>query len=204
MVGVSKLDAVSCCFSILDKTTYGVGDNVPSLIPLETLEINKDALQLDNGKRGVGIIELDGNLIGELAPGALRLLEAANNVVKRGGNPEVLLLEAQLLASLEVVVGVEDSTDGLSALLVGNGAFVVAIVELLEVELAARGLGGPQAQVVGRRGIVAGNRNVVGNSLDNLATLPGGHGLALIVGGLLDAAKELDLHRLALSRHRRT
>lgn len=66
----------------------------------------------------MGVIELDGHLVRELPPGALGLLEAANNVVQGGGNPEVLLLQAKFLSSLEVVIGVQNSTDSLSSLLV--------------------------------------------------------------------------------------
>ena len=45
--------------------TYSARDNVPSHVPLETLDISKDALQLDNGQGGVSVVELNGNLIGE-------------------------------------------------------------------------------------------------------------------------------------------
>lgn len=88
----------------------------------------------------MGVIELDGHLVRELPPGALGLLETANNVVQRGGNPEVLLLQAKFLSSLEVVIGVQNSTDSLSSLLIRDRAFVVAVIELLEIKLSARGL----------------------------------------------------------------
>lgn len=66
--------------------------NIPGLIPSEPLEVEQDALQLDDGEGRVGIIELDSDLVGELGPSALRLLEAPDDVIKRGGHPEILLL----------------------------------------------------------------------------------------------------------------
>jgi hypothetical protein len=175
------------------RSTYGGHNNVPGNIPLQLLEVDEDALKLDDGQGRVGVVELDGNLLGELLPGTLGLLEAANDVVQRGGDPEVLLLQAQLLAPLKVVVGVEHGADGLGALLVSNGAFVVAAVELLEVKLSARRLAGPQAEVVGGGGVVAGDGHIVGHGLNGLAALPVGDGLAILVGGLVDMAIELDL-----------
>lgn len=178
---------------LLCETTYSVDNDIPSLIPLKSLNINQNALQLNDGKRRVSVIELDSNLLRELLPRALRLLETTNNIVQRCSNPEVLLLETQLLTSLQVVIGVEDGADGLSTLLVGNGAFVVTAVELLEIELASGGLAGPESQVVGSGGIVTGDRNIVGNGLDNLAAFPDGDGLARLIGRLADATEELDL-----------
>jgi hypothetical protein len=141
----------------------------------------------------VGIIQLDGDLIRELSPGALGLLEAAHDVVQRGGDPEVLLLEAQLLAALKVVVGVQNCADGLGALFLADGALVVTAVELLEVELAARRLAGPEPQVVGRRRVEARDGHVVRHGAHDVAALPYGHLLAMAVLVLSHMAVELDL-----------
>ncbi len=172
----------------------GLGNDGPSFVPLETLEVNEDALQLDNRQRRVGIVELDGDLLGEFLPRAFRLLEATDDVVERGGDPEILLLEAQLLAAVEVVVGVEDGADGLGSLLVRHGALVLAAVELLEIEFAARGLARPQPQVVGRRSPVTRNRHIVGDGCDRLAAVPSSHGPARTVRLLANLAIELYVH----------
>jgi len=82
-------------------------------------------------------------LVREFEPGTLRLLESADDIVKRCGNPEILLLQAKLLTTLKVVVGVEYGTDGLGTLLVANRAFVVTTVELLEIKFSACSLAGP-------------------------------------------------------------
>ncbi|GJC79271.1 hypothetical protein ColLi_02109 [Colletotrichum liriopes] len=168
-------------------------DDVPRLVPFQLLEVHQDALQLDNGERGMGVVQLDGHLVGELPPGTLGLLEATDDVVEGRGTPEVLLLQAELLSTLEIVVGVQDSADGLGALLVGDRVFVVAAIELLEIKLAAGGLAGPQTQVVGGGGRVTRNRHVVCYGRDGLAALPGSDGLSAGVCRLLDVTEELDL-----------
>lgn len=77
-----------------------VRHDVPGLIPVETFEIDQNTLQLHHSERRMSVIELNGDLAGELGPGALGLLEATDNVIERGSNPEVLLLQAELLSTL--------------------------------------------------------------------------------------------------------
>ena len=173
--------------------TESAGDNVPCLLPVKALEIHKDTLELDNSQSRVGVVELDGDLVGELLPCALGLLETTDNVVEGSGNPEVLLLETKFLSAVEVVVGVEHGADGLGTLLVSDRVLVVAAIELLEVELSAGSLAGPQSQVVGRRGGIAGNGDIVCDSLDDLAALPGSDGPAVVISALGDMAIELDI-----------
>jgi hypothetical protein len=155
--------------------------------------IDENSLQLNNGKCRMGIVELDGNLLGELLPGAVGLLEAANNIVKGGSNPEVLLLQTKLFSALQVVVGVQHSTDGLSPLLIRDRTFVIAIVEFLEIKLSARCFTGPESQVVGCRRIITGDWDIIGDSLNNLTTLPDGNGLSILIRRLSSMSKELNL-----------
>jgi hypothetical protein len=67
------------------------------------------------------------------------------------------LLQAELLTTVKVVVGVEDSRNSLSSLLISYGALVFTRVELLEVEFAAGSLASPETQVVASASLVAGN-----------------------------------------------
>lgn len=141
----------------------------------------------------MGIVELDGDLVGELLPGALGLLKAAHNIIERCCHPEVLLLQSQLFTLLQVVVGVQHGTDGLSPLLVGDSSFVVAIVELGEIEFASGRLARPESQVVCSGCSVTRDGDIVGNGLDNVAAFPDKSSLAIVVGLLADLAVELNL-----------
>ena len=59
---------------------------------------------------------------------------------------------------MNVVVGVEDGTNGFSTLLFTDGAFIIACVEFLEIEFSGR-LGGPEAKIVG--GMISISRDFV-------------------------------------------
>lgn len=146
----------------------------------------------------MGIIQLNGNLIWELSPGALRLLESSNNVIKRGSNPEVLLLQTKLLTTIEIVVRVQDRTDGLSTLLVSHGALVITAVELLEVKLSTGSLTRPQAQIISSWCVKSRNWNIVSHRLDNFTALPDDFLGSLSILVLSYATIELDLRMSAL------
>jgi hypothetical protein len=74
---------------------------VPRIVPLQALNIDEDSQKLGDGESWVSVVELDGDRVGKLLPGLLALLEATDNVVKRGSTPEVLLLQAELLTAFE-------------------------------------------------------------------------------------------------------
>jgi hypothetical protein len=73
----------------------------PRIVPLQTLDINENPLELGDRKSWMSVVELDGDRVGEFLPGFLALLEAADNIVERGSAPEVLLLQAELFTALE-------------------------------------------------------------------------------------------------------
>ena len=117
----------------------------------------------------MGIVELNGRLVREAGKHwqALRriehlpaLLVAAQDVLQRRGDEEVLLLEPEFLALKDVVIGVEDLGDVLRAGLGLDGPFIVTAVEVAQVELV-RGFGRPQAQRVDGAVLVARDGGVV-------------------------------------------
>lgn len=70
-----------------------------------------------------------------------------------------------------LVVGVQDSSDGLGVLTLLDGPIVVSGVERLKVE-ASLGLCGPETDVVGVDGVVARDGAVVGHGKDLEAVGP--------------------------------
>jgi hypothetical protein len=82
----------------------GVLNDIPGIVPFKTFYIDKDALELNNGKSRMGVVQLDGNLVGEFLPGTVCLLEAANDVEERCSTPEVLLLQSEFFATVEASV----------------------------------------------------------------------------------------------------
>ena len=169
----------------------GAGDDGPGVVPLEALVVEEDAHELGDGEGGMGVVELDGDLVGEGVDFVAVGLEAADDVVQGAGDEEVLLLEAQFAALLDVVVGIEDFGDVLGERLGLVGLHVVAVVEEGEVEILG-GLGLPQAQVVDGAVAEAGDGVVVGDAEDGFVVGPAGEEAAV---DLLheDAAAEVDL-----------
>jgi len=149
----------------------GLGHDLPCVIEGDVLLVDQDPLQLDNGESRMSVVELDRNVVRELGPRDSNLLPSSDDVAERGGGPECLLLESELLASPVVVVGVQDSSDGLGVLTLLDGPIVVSGVERLKVE-ASLGLCGPETDVVGVDGVVARDGAVVGHGKDLEAVGP--------------------------------
>ena len=86
----------------------GPGDDLPGLFPGQTVHIVQESLKLDHGDRRVGVVKLDGNLLGKIVPVLVAPAEAADDVLQRAGHKEILLNQTQLLAALRLVIGIED------------------------------------------------------------------------------------------------
>ena len=169
----------------------GLGDDVPGLVPRQFVFVVENAHELDHGQRGMGVVELDRDLVGEVAPGAGQALEAADDVAQRARDEKVLLDEAQLLARFRLVVRIKNLGDGFALGLGGERLAVTAAVEGLEVDFLRR-TRFPKAEEIHRVGAVAGDRNVVGNADDLLGVHPARDVVALVVEDIFDVAVELD------------
>jgi hypothetical protein len=180
--------------------THSLGNNGPRLIPFKTFKIKENTLKLNNSKCWMGIIQLNSNLVRELAPCTLGLLESTNNIVERRSDPEVLLLKSKLLTTVEVIIGIQDSTDGLGTLLVCNRTLVVTAVKFLEIEFSTGSFAGPETQIVGGMSIESRNRDIVGHSFDDLTTFPGTALLTLRILEFSHMAVELDLMVISMSQ----
>ena len=123
--------------------------DVPGVVPLELLLVDKDTHELGAAHGGVGVIGMDGNKLRQQLPVlAVLLLKGIEQAVDTGRNKQVLLLQAQQTAVLAGVVGVEDGADGLGLGALGVGQGIVAAVEGLRSKVLLDRLGGPDAQFV--------------------------------------------------------
>ena len=117
-------------------TLYIRERKVPYLIIRNSLLINENPHELWDGQGRVGVVQLDGHLLRHLAEvspshlsaAELRVLEAPDHILQGGRAQEILLLQAELLAAKEVVVGVEHPGDVLSQIAVQHGLHVVTII----------------------------------------------------------------------------
>ncbi len=133
--------------------------------------VHEQAHQLRHRHRRMGVVELDRHLLGEAGEVVVVAQVAVQDVLQRGGNEEVLLLQPQFLAVLALVVGVENLRESLGKGLAAHRLNVVALVEGVEVELPRRPRR-PQAQVPHRRRREARNRVVEGHRHDFLGIDP--------------------------------
>ena len=145
----------------------------------------------------MGVVELDGHLLGQGLPGIAAPLEPAKDVGQRAGDEEVLLEEPERSAPRRRVVGVEHPRERLGHDLVEHRAEELASGELAEIEEVGRGRG-PEPQGVDRPAAVAGDGTIVGHAqqVDRLS------------GNLADRpaleperAVQRDLHGLGRPRH---
>ena len=174
----------------------GVGQRpagqVPRLVPAEPGLVEEDPHQLGDGQRGVGVVELDRDLVGEGLPVVAAGAEPPDDVGERAADQEVLLREPQPLAGPGGVVGVEDAGQVLGRDLLVHGAEEVAAAELGEVEGVGRRRP-PEPQRVDRLAAVADDRPVVGHPAEDGRAV-GDEGRGPAVG--LDRAVDADVHRL--------
>ena len=173
----------------------GAADDGFGFVPAQAVVVHQYAHQLGDGDGGMGVVDVDGHLVGEDMPViAVGVDEFLHRELYRGGGEEILLLQAQLLALVAVVVGIEDLGDDLGQLALLHGLHVLAAVEVHHVDLL-HGLGAPGAQEVDLGAVIAHHGDVVGHGLDGLVVQVAVVGAAVVLIGF-DAAAEVDLHRV--------
>ncbi|OQB89404.1 MAG: hypothetical protein BWX86_02467 [Verrucomicrobia bacterium ADurb.Bin122] len=142
------------------------------------------------------VVELHGHLVGKVVPrvgGTFAV--AADDVVQRAGDEEVLLHQAQLFAVFGLIVRIKHLGNGLALCLFAHRLDPAAAVEGFEVKLLG-GFRGPQAQEVHRLGAVAHDRNVVGHAEDALRLHPAGRRVAAVVEIVDHLPIEVDFQRV--------
>ena len=70
-------------------------DDFPCLIPLHVFNVDENPLEFDDRQCGMGVIELNGDLIREFRPRPFGFFEAADDVVEGGAAPKILLFQTE-------------------------------------------------------------------------------------------------------------
>ncbi len=136
--------------------------DAPGLRPVQAVDVHQQAHHLGHRDRGMGVVHLDGGVVGQGCQVG-ELVEVARHEVLQGGRgEEELLAQTQFLSGVGIVAWVEHAGDGFRAHPVAERAHVVAAVELVEVEFLD-GAGRPQAQRVRVISAAAHDRCVVGD-----------------------------------------
>lgn len=136
--------------------------NALSLFPRQPLFIHKNAHQLRNDHRRVRVVDVESDLLRQLAHvRAVNALKVLDGVLQRRADEEIFLHQAELFAVVGVVFRIEHlgnlRRDGIAVL---RGAVVIAGGELLQVEVLRQN-GAPRAQAIHHVTAVAQNRQVI-------------------------------------------
>ena len=147
----------------------GVGEDLAGhfkrLVPVELMLVNQQAHQFRDRQHRVGVVEVNGDFVRQVAVGLMQLEVAMQNILHRRRDQEVLLAQTQLAPGVSGVIGVEHAGDVLGVVLILHRREVVALVEFTEVNRAT-GLRVPQTQRIGRVCVIAGDNLVVGHRED--------------------------------------
>ena len=98
----------------------GVGDNLHRLLKADAL-LPQQADQLGDDHAGMGVVDLDGGVVGQVSEVAAPLAALGQNQLGAGRHHQVLLVDAQQAAGLVGVVRVEKE---------GQALFHIALVKL--------------------------------------------------------------------------
>ena len=177
----------------------GAAGDVPRLIPVVIVLIHQQAHQLGHAQGGMGVVDVDGHLVGQVVQAPVLPQVLSQNGLHRGGHQQILLAQAQPLALGVVVGGVEHLGNDLRHGVPLQGLGVIAPGEGGHIE-ALGGLGGPQHQGVDGLAVIPGNIHLVGHRHDGLVVQVGGPEAAVVLPGV-DVSAEAHLHRLALVGH---
>ncbi len=177
----------------------GAAGDIPGIVPVKVVLIQQQAHQLGHAQGRMGVVDVDGDLFGQVFQGAVGLEMLSQNGLQRGGAQQILLLQPQPLALDMVVGGVKDLGDGLGHGVLLQGADVVAPGEGRHVKALGQ-LGGPEHQLVHGLGVVAGDVEVVGHCHHGGIAVLGNLELAVVVP-LVDLTAKADLHGVVLLGH---
>ncbi|MNM91888.1 hypothetical protein D3C81_1041990 [compost metagenome] len=169
---------------------HGHGE-LPGLLPLQVPLIQQQAHQLGDGDGRMGVVELDGRLVGKAADGLALAEVPLQHILQRCADEEVFLAQAQLLPCFGTVRRIEHPGNALGAHGIGDRTEVVAGIEAIQFQdfLGARP---PQAQRVDAGAAPAHDRHVVRHRAHPLHRLPAQPHRTALVGRAVHAAAEAD------------
>ncbi len=182
----------------------GVGDSalddLPALVPAQAVLVHENAHQLGDDHGRVRVVDLDRVVVGEGADVAPGLHVLAHDVLRGGGQEEILLAQTQGLALDVVVGGIEHLGDDLGHRALFHRLDVFALGEAVHIErVGAVGL--PQAQRVDGLAGVADDQHVAGDGEHRGIAGVLGVIVAVAVPHRRDLAAEADLDHVVIARH---
>ena len=100
---------------------------VPGFVPAEVCLVEQDPHQLGDGERRVRVVELNGDMIGQLGPTDVAFAKARQDVLQRAADQEVFLQEPQAPARLGGIVWIQHARQRFGGDVADHGADEIAV-----------------------------------------------------------------------------
>ena len=173
--------------------------DLPGLVPAQAVLVHEEPHQLGDNQRRVRIVDLDRVVLAEGADVAPLFDVLAHDVLRGGGDEEILLLETQDLALELLVGGIEHLGDDLGHRALLEALDVLGVGEEIHVELAGA-LRVPETQLVDLLALIARDQHVARDRDDGRVVGMLGLVVAVAVPVRGDLAAETDLDRIVIAR----
>ena len=176
------------------------GDDIPRLVPAEAVVIEQQAHELGDDERRVRVVDLDDVVLGKVAHRAVARAVGAQDALRRRGDEEILLADAQGLALDVVVRRVEHLRDDLGHRALLEALDIAACGEEIHVEVV-RAVRLPEAQGVDAPVAIRRDEHIARHGQHALIAVQLAVVVAVGVPVRLDAAAEAHLDRVLMARH---
>ena len=176
------------------------GNDGPCLVPAEAVVIEQQAHELGDDERRVRVVDLDDVVLGKVAHRAVARAMGAQDALRRRGDEEILLTDAQGLALDVVVRRVEHLRDDLGHRALLETLDIAAGGEEIHVEVV-RAVRLPEAERIDAPVAIRGDEHVARHGQHALIAAQLAVVMAVGVPVRLDAAAEAHLDRVLMARH---
>ena len=176
------------------------GDDIPRLVPAEAVVIEQQAHELGDDERRVRVVDLDDVVLGKVAHRAVARAVGAQDALRRRGDEEILLADAQGLALDVVVRRVEHLRDDLGHRALLETLDIAAGGEEIHVEVV-RAVRLPETEGVDAPVAIRRDEHIARHGQHALIAAQLAVVVAVGIPMLLHAAAEAHLDRVLMARH---
>jgi len=144
---------------------------LPAFLPGQCVLIDEQPHQFRNRHSRVGIVELNGDRVGQGSERSALAQVSAQNILQAGADEKILLLEPKLLALRRRIVRIQDPRQIFRLQLFLHGGGIVAGVEGVDLERCDRAPR-PKPQMIDGRAAIAGNQLIEPDGVDVIRAHP--------------------------------
>ena len=140
----------------------GLCSDLPCIVPVQTILIQKDTHQLCNSDRGMGIVHLEGYLLRQIVNIVVILHKLRDGALYTCRHEEILLTQAKLLALYMIVIRIKYIHKVTSKVFLLDSLIVIALVKGIQLKTLYR-LCIPDHERIYNVVIVTDDRHIIRN-----------------------------------------